>query len=164
MKIENPVIAAIYPHAEGYGYALVQGTKKLLDYGSPVIRPVSNEKCLQRIRSFIEQTSPDILVLRDESAKGFRGSERTEALLADIRSIAQDNDVYVINYSRRMVREAFAPHGESTKYGIAKKICQWLPTLEEYLPPKRKEWKAEHYRMGIFDAIALVYTSIHFNS
>lgn len=163
MKTKEPVIAGIYPFAEGFGYALAEWNSTLIDYGIIQIRPVSNTKCLKRIRTILEQTRPDILVLRDESAKGFRGSKRTEALLTDIRRIAQNAGVGVVNYSRKDIRLAFSEYDVFTKRGIAQKICQWLPTLEEYYPPKKKDWKSEHINIGLFDAMSLIYTYLHAN-
>jgi len=150
-KGETPIVATIYPYSEGFGYALIQGAQKLLDYGSAVFRPVSNKKSLRRIRSFLDRSNLDVLVLRDESAKGFKGSQRTKQLLADIRIIAHEMDIFVVNYSRRHIQEAFHEYGVRTKYDIAKHLVQRIPNLGLYLPPRRKRWGSENYKMAMFE-------------
>ena len=41
------------------------------------------------------------------------------------------------------------------KYEISCAVADRLPELAAKLPPKRKIWKNEHYRMSIFDAAAV---------
>jgi hypothetical protein len=44
---------------------------------------------------------------------------------------------------------------ESNKYEVASALAKQFPALASRLPPKRKIWQSEDYRMGIFDAAAL---------
>jgi len=44
---------------------------------------------------------------------------------------------------------------ESNKYEVASALAKQFPTLASKLPPKRKCWQSEDYRMGIFDAAAV---------
>jgi hypothetical protein len=41
---------------------------------------------------------------------------------------------------------------ESNKYEVALALAKQFPALASRLPPKRKIWQSEDYRMGIFDA------------
>jgi hypothetical protein len=41
------------------------------------------------------------------------------------------------------------------KYEVASALARQFPDLALRLPPKRKCWQSEHYRMGIFDAAAV---------
>ncbi len=42
-----------------------------------------------------------------------------------------------------------------SKDAIARTIAQLMPEFEQHLPPVRKIWMSEDYRMGIFDAVAI---------
>jgi hypothetical protein len=44
---------------------------------------------------------------------------------------------------------------ESNKYEVASALALQFPALASRLPPRRKCWQSEDYRMGIFDAAAL---------
>jgi glucan phosphorylase len=57
-------------------------------------------------------------------------------------------------FSRGVVRNAFAGNARN-KYTIASTLAQRFPELAAKLPPKRKIWLCEDYRMSIFDAAAL---------
>ena len=129
---------------------------------APLISPVSNQKCLKRIRAYLEERRPTTIVLRDESARRFRGRDRTRKLLADIKRIAQDLDIHAFCYSRKNIIQVFERHGVRTKPEIAEQIVEWLPMLKQQLPPVRKKWDSEHYRISLFDAVALVYTHHHY--
>jgi len=56
--------------------------------------------------------------------------------------------------SRGDVNRAFVGF-ESNKYEVASALARQFPDLASRLPPKRKIWQSEDYRMGIFDAAAL---------
>ena len=46
------------------------------------------------------------------------------------------------------------------KYEIASLLAECFPVLHWELPPKRKIWESEHYRMSIFDAAALAVSCL----
>lgn len=154
-------VMGIFPNAKGFGYAHFDEQGNILDYGCP--QCPNNTKRLERIRAILEFQRPQIIVLRDESAKSFKGSERTAALLADIRRIAQDLEMSVFNYSQYDVKQAFTKFGAQTKVQIAKEIGDWIPVLKKHLP-KENYGDGQHYRASLFDAVALVYTYHHFIS
>lgn len=157
-------VAGIYPHAKGFGYAIFRGREISIIHGNAFVSPVNNKRTLGRIRHILEKNKPDVIVLRDESAKKFRGSQRTAELLQDIRRLAQDLDIQVFDFSRKNIRAAFEQYGVSTKNGIATKICEWIPILSDRLPPKRKnKGEGQYFQQGLFDAISLVHTFVHFS-
>jgi hypothetical protein len=45
-----------------------------------------------------------------------------------------------------------------TKYQRAQAVIERFPVLTQKLPPKRKPWESEHYRMSMFTAAALAMT------
>lgn len=48
----------------------------------------------------------------------------------------------------------FAKHGCTTKYEIASLLGKQFEELSWKVPPKRKPWHCESYRMCMFDAAA----------
>ena len=54
----------------------------------------------------------------------------------------------------RDVNRAFVGF-ESNKYEVASALAKQFPTLASKLPPKRKCWQSEDYRMSLFDTAAL---------
>jgi len=53
------------------------------------------------------------------------------------------------------VQAHFLPCGAKSKDAIARVIVEQLPEFGQHLPPRRKKWMSEDYRMGLFDAVAL---------
>ena len=51
----------------------------------------------------------------------------------------------------------FSKHAR-TKDEIARAIAKLLPEFAARVPPMRKLWMSEDYRMGLFDALSLVFT------
>jgi hypothetical protein len=51
-----------------------------------------------------------------------------------------------------------------TKYENARRVAERFPVLTRELPPKRRAWESEHYRMSIFAAAALAMAQLHAKS
>jgi hypothetical protein len=75
-------------------------------------------------------------------------------MLATIETQARSRKIPVRLISRRDVNRAFVGF-ESNKYEVASALAKQFPALASKLPPKRKCWQSEDYRMGIFDAAAV---------
>jgi hypothetical protein len=59
-------------------------------------------------------------------------------------------------FSQSQVRRAFLGDAVGTKHALANIIAERFPEeLGFLLPPKRRDWMSEDYRMPIFDAAAL---------
>jgi len=58
------------------------------------------------------------------------------------------------------VRQTFAQDARN-KQLIAVAIGRRFPELAPHVPPYRKCWMSEDYRMSIFDAVALALTYFH---
>jgi hypothetical protein len=55
------------------------------------------------------------------------------------------------------LQQIYFADGRGTKHALAEIIAKRFPgELASRLPPKRKPWMSEDYRMSIFDAVALV--------
>ena len=158
-KVEVHKLAlAIDPTSRGFGYALFEGPRTPLDWGTTEIRAEQNQKTLQRVKKLIHFYHPEVLILEDCSKQESRRCERTQALLKQIEQLAKELNIPVMKYSPDRVKEVFSFFDIHNKHQIAQKICEWLPDLTPRIPPKRKPWMSEDRRMGIFDAISLIIT------
>lgn len=149
---------AIDPTSRGFGYALFEGPRIPLDWGTTEIRSEQNEISLQRVKKLICFYQPEVLILEDCSKEQSRRCDRIKSLLGQIEKFSQNQKIPVVKYSSGRIKEVFSFFDIHTKHQIAQKICEWLPELTPRIPPKRKPWMSEDRRMGIFDAVALILT------
>jgi hypothetical protein len=151
---------AIYPNTLGFGYVILNEKGEILDYGMVSIRPVRNDKCMDRIHEMVLYYQPKILILEDY--ENSNKSERVRKLLKDICEYGEGN-IKVFKYSREQIKDTFDVFGARNKYEVSKKISEAYPQLKSKLPEKRKAWEPENYYQGIFDAMALVLTHHYLN-
>ncbi len=93
--------------------------------------------------------------LAASSAQASRRCSRVTGLIDDIAQLALKSNVRVKRISKAKVKEAFPECPGQTKYEIATAIGKRFPELAPRVPPFRKPWMSEDYRMSIFDAVAL---------
>ena len=148
-------ILAIDPSSRGFGFALLEGEKTLVEWGVKYVEENKNNNCLVRVRKLISDHQPEVIALPDCSKEPQRCA-RIRILVRRIAALAARHNVKVVQLSREQVKQCFSPDGQITKYGIAEIIAnRFHQELGHRLPPKRKLWKSEDSRMDIFDAVAL---------
>lgn len=147
-------ILAIDLRARSFGFVAFEGPTRLLDYGVRSFRQGINAvkvPASTKIAALMDEYAPSAVVLKQwtEDTNGKRARMRKAVVRqADLRRIP------VRLLPRSVVRNAFAGD-DRNKDTIASALTQRFPGLAEKLPPKRKIWKSEDYRMSIFDAAAL---------
>lgn len=151
---------AIHPNTAGFGYVILNEMGEVLDYGMVSIRPVCNDKCLDRIHEMVLYYQPNILILEDY--ENSNKSERVRKLIKDIYEYGEDR-IKIFKYSKDQIRNTFDVFGAKNKFEISRKISEAYPQLKSKLPEKRKTWEPENYYQGIFDAMALVLTHHYLN-
>lgn len=161
--IHNPssaeLVFAVFPSTKGFGYAVFEGSKSLLDWGVKGARGGrKNSQSLHRIRELLIFYRPDVLVLEDYEGRSSRRAKRIQQLIDAITALAAKERVATASFSRAEVRARFSPTDSTTKRQIAEAIAREFPELERRLPPVRKIWMSEDARMNIFDAAALAMT------
>ena len=112
----------------------------------------------------IDQYQPDVIAVEDCAGKGSRRCRRVEDLIGRILKIASQKKIPARSFSRSKVREAFFQWGAFTKHQISTAVAQKLPELAPRLPPLRKCWMSEDYRMSIFDAVSFGLTFFFFEN
>ena len=94
------------------------------------------------------------MVLQD--VKDSRRAPRIREFIQRIVVLARSRKIKVVLLTRKQVRQMFFENGKGTKHALAELLAEWYPEeLGSLLPPKRKPWESEDYRMDIFDAVAL---------
>jgi Holliday junction resolvasome RuvABC endonuclease subunit len=151
-------VLAIDPSTRGFGYAILEGPDRLIDWGVKETRADKNRRALILIAELLEIYQPKVLVIEDYSGRGSRRCQRIQMLVNDISKLALKRKVKVRSFSRAKVQQSFAQLAGRTKYEIAMAIAKRFPELAPRLPRFRKPWMSEDYRMSIFDAGAFGLT------
>jgi Holliday junction resolvasome RuvABC endonuclease subunit len=106
----------------------------------------------------LNRYEPGALVVDDANGERSRRSLRARRLVELAARLAADRRIPRRRFSRSRVRAAFLQTGAFTKHQIAATIAERLSVLQLFMPPVRKPWMSEDYRMPIFDAVALAFT------
>jgi Holliday junction resolvasome RuvABC endonuclease subunit len=154
VKNETRVLA-VDPCSRGFGFAVLEGPNRLIDWGVKDTKTDKNRRALKLIAELIERYQPSASVVEDYEGKGSRRRRRIQGLINDISKLAAKRKIKVRSFSRVKVKQAFSESGPRNKYEIAMAIANRFPELAPRLPRFRKPWMSEDYRMSIFDAVAL---------
>lgn len=151
-------VLAIDPSTRGFGFAVLEGPNRLVDWGTRSARtdPQSKHReCLQKVTELVECYQPDVVVVEKCGVAGSRRSVRVRRLIESIATLAVERKIRARRFSQKQIRAAFAESGAVTKYEIATTISRRFPELAPYLPPPRRAWMSEHHAACVFDAVEL---------
>ena len=151
-------VLAIDPSTRGFGFAVLEGPHRLIDWGVKETKVDKKRRSLKLIDDLIEQYQPRVIVVEDYAGKGSRRCPRIQGLINDISRLASKKKIRVRRFSRAKVKRVFSESGASNKYEIAMAITNCFTELAPRLPRFRKPWMSEDYRMSIFDAVGLSLT------
>jgi hypothetical protein len=154
----NPLTVTLYPNAFGMGYVISENPKEIINYGIAKIKPLTKDKYIKRLLRFIKYYKPTLILLRGYREADNRISKRITKVINAFEKEAEKLNLPVHKYSREDIKQVFSQFEGNTKYEISKTITSWYPELKRFMPDIRKNSKPEHYRMGIFDAFALMLT------
>src|SRR5215510_13203187 len=157
----DPRVLAIDPSTRGFGFAILEGPDRLIDWGVKETKTDKKKRSLKLIAELMERYQPRVIVLEDFEGKGSRRCQRVGELIKDISKVALKRGIRVKSISRLKVKQAFSESGASNKQEIAVAIAKRFPELAPRLPRFRKPWMSEDYRMSIFDAVAFGVTFFH---
>ena len=147
-------VLAVDPSTRGFGFAVLEGPERLVDWGVKETKVDKNKRTLKLVEDLIDRYQPTVIVVEDYEGKGSRRCRRIQGLINDISKLAAKRNIKVRSFSRVKVKQAFSESGASNKYEIAVTIANRFPELAPRLPRFRKPWMSEDYRMSIFDAVA----------
>lgn len=156
-KISNQSrVLVVSLSSRGFGYAVMEGNARIIDYGHKVFSKDKNDKSLAHIEKMIIRNQPDALALQASTTKGSRRAPRIKKLHGYVIALAKNRKLKVVQISGTALRNKLISDVEGTQYELAKLLAKQFPDeLASRLPPKRKTWKSEDARMDIFDAVGL---------
>ena len=135
-----------------FGFVVFEGPTMLLDCGAKSFysngRPVKISAA-EKIRTLLHDYSPSAIVVRKREGHADRAR-----ILQSVQRLAREARIPVTFVSRDEIVEAFTL-AEANKHGVASVVAEQFLALVAKLPPRRKCWKSEDYRMSIFDAAAM---------
>ncbi len=148
-------VLALDLHPRRFGYVVVEGADRLLDWGVRSCRRKGKpiDVLLQkRLRALLELWSPSVIVLNDPVGRARRSNPQSGRSLKQIAIEAKQRRIPV-----RTLKPVCTEiqGGRLTRYENARRVAEHFPVLKGKLPPKRRAWESEHYRMSIFAAAAL---------
>ena len=134
-----------------FAFVVFEGPKVVLDWGARSFRRGVNAVRVPlgiKIARLLDEYVPCALVLeRPRTRKHLR-------IVAAIRKQAKLHGIPIRLISATAIDKAFSGSNDN-KHQIASALATRFPDLLSVLPPKRKPWQSEDYRMSIFDAAAL---------
>ena len=149
-------ILAIDLHPQRYGYAVLETPLELLDWGvkrryRKQNRPGRYSLC-GRLGSLLKMWSPSLVAIKEPPKPH---TARIRNLLAGLIAEVGPYRIPVRCVPDEAPRRAFSDSDRLTKHAMASSLLKHFPFLASALPPKRKIWESENYRMSIFVAAAL---------
>lgn len=151
-------VFAVDPGTHGFGYAVFEGSARLVDWRTKDIRKNKEFATIATLEELLRRFEPDVLVVENCAHHSSRRSERitllVEKMLATARKLGVKGHALPVAHVYRQ----FAQSGARNKHEIAAALAKRFPGLAPRLPRKRKPWESEDSRMGIFDAAALGLT------
>jgi len=150
-------VLGIDPCTRGFGFAVLEGGSRLIDWGVARLYSKNNEEVLVRADNLIKRYSPSLIALEDVSGtnRGTRAARQIDALLGYARHL----NVAAAVVTRQEVRQALGVRHAATKHEIATMIAKAFPELEATLPRVRRPWETEKETLKVFDAVAIAITA-----
>jgi hypothetical protein len=147
-------IVAFDVHPRTFGFAVFEGPDELLNCGARSLPKGTNAVRVplqEKLAAIFDEFDPATVVLADQVP---HRSKRTSKIGEALQKEAVKHGISVRFVTPGTVKKAFAGC-DSNKHEIASALSQQFPVLASMLPPKRKIWQTECYRMSMFDAAAL---------
>jgi hypothetical protein len=136
-----------------FAFAVFEGPNDLLDFGARSFRMGANKVTVsprKKLATLFDDFDPSAVVIRDRAAQ----TRKWKSVVDDaLRRESVERRVPIRFVTRPTIIKAF--NGNDRKYARAVALAERFPALASKLPPKRKCWQSEDYRMSIFDAAAL---------
>ncbi len=160
---DEPRVLAVDPTSRGFGYAVLEGSTDLIDWGVTEGPKADNAWVVVHVTELIGRYSPDWLIREDTKAGGARRRTRVQELLVQLSLHARRDGTHVARISRNQVKRMFRSAEATNKEQIADAIVGHFEELRISRPPVRKTWMNEDPRMAIFDAVAFALAYFYFD-
>jgi Holliday junction resolvasome RuvABC endonuclease subunit len=122
-------VLTIDPSTRGFGFAVLEGPDRLIDWGVKETKIDKKRRSLKLIEDLIDRYQPNAIVLEDYAGKGSRRCSRIQGLIDEISKLALNNNVKVRRFSRTNLKRAFSESGARNKYEMAIAIAKRFPRI-----------------------------------
>src|SRR5262249_23954887 len=143
-------VLAIDPSARGFGFAVLEGPERPIDWGVRHIKQDKNISSLKKIDKLVVRYQPEVIVVEDTRGKDSRRCLRIRKLIRAIARLALRKKIKCRSFSRSRIQKTFSRSDVLTRYQIATIIAEQFLELVPNLPPPRKLGNIEDWRMSIF--------------
>ncbi len=147
-------LLAVDPSTRGFGYVVVEGKRRLVDWGLARVGRQKNADSLRRLAIMVRVYEPRVLVTEDCASRTCQRRQRIRLLIAGMVRYAQAAKLDVRLLSWPTVRERLDLDPRANKEAIAAAVARIFPTIADRIPPHRKAWMSERSGMSLFDAAA----------
>lgn len=147
-------ILAIDAAGRGFGFAVLEGSGRLIDWGVRGAKARNHTQAIGHLEELLEYYGPDVVVTQNLEDREIHRGFRAQVFLREVLKVSAAYGVPVRTIASRDLVRAFSDLGYPTKHKIATRIGELFPELAPRVPPFRKPWMSEDYRMAIFDAVA----------
>jgi len=151
-------LLAVDPATPGFGFVVLEGPLRLLDWGLKKAIGNKQDVALEQIGELVTHYQPSVIVVENIRGKGSRRCARVRKMIHAIMKQAEQNGVEIQLVSPGKVREMFATTKAMNKDQRSRAIANQFPEIEPILPPVRKIWMSEPFGSTIFDAMAFALT------
>jgi MinD-like ATPase involved in chromosome partitioning or flagellar assembly len=149
-------VVALDLRSRKLGFAVLEGSRKLLDWGIKGCRTHRDlaHVAQKRIAPVLTLFAPSVVIL--EAASSRKAEEpRREVISKAIQAEVLRRSIDLVFVRKDEIRDSLGKGEPITKQKIASHIVLLFPELTWELPQERKPWQSEHHNMAVFDAIAL---------
>ena len=151
-----PLVLAIDPSPRGFGYAVLEGTTRLVDWGLVHVAAArKNEQSLRRLRDLLALYQPQVVAMEDCASPRCRRRARARALIRDVAKVARSDGMEIVVITWEQIRRAVRVATDANKEATIVALSHFFPELGDRVPPHRKPWMSEDPRTSIFDAVAI---------
>jgi hypothetical protein len=149
-------VVALDLRSRKLGFAVLEGSRKLLDWGIKGCRTHRDlaHVAQKRIAPVLTLFAPSVVILEAGSSRKAE-EPRREVISKAIQAEVLRRSIGLVFVRKDEIRGALGKGKPITKQKIAAHIVLLFPELTWKLPQERKPWQSEHHNMAVFDAIAL---------
>lgn len=153
-------VLAVAPSTTGFGYAILEEPFKLVDWGAKRVTGARASQSIAKVRELAELYLPNLIALPAIDTTSARRLTRAQQLVQDITKLSRVINLDLEFSSQADVKEYFFAGCPATKHDLATILAAHFPDeLGTRVPPKRRPWMSEDYRMDIFAAVGLAVTT-----
>jgi hypothetical protein len=158
MVAPNYRILALAIRARWLGYAVLEARCELVDWGMTFFQPSSGSEIRatrKRVEFLLSSFDPTLIAVARSEVAASHNASSVRSLMRSIRTEANAKSVPFQSMNRKYIRDSFREFNAKSKHEIASTLVKLFPELRWKLPAKRRTWEKEHFRMTLFDAVAL---------